>query len=408
MAYKIKGRTIDSFVDTSLAPSIKLSKYTVDGMGPLAFYQKTEPWQEVWVEDLKKYYYQDGIDYSTITYRDSLGSFITKIHEATIDDSEQTFYISAKSDGTIRISHSHTRRATSTTITTTSADRIILLLQAAGGSGGGTSNVYAAFVCIGGEDGGSGGSGGLLAVVLNTKYLKDNGGEYEIKVGGPGKTPGAGNAPNDGMNVYLGNGVAHGYDGTSGTDSTVTYIKDSKSTYLFTVGAGKGGTSGKEYTPGKPGAGGIVTESSSKNRGIFYWLLPVYDINSRHINDGMLNGLTGGSDESSGPYTNSIFLRATSMPGFMLNRNWVYPIGGYSGGSSQGSASAGGAASYFGNGGNGGPTASSGEPGGIGAGGGGGQWSYGGVAIGLKFSAVALASIKGGGNGGAAKLLLYY
>ena len=42
MAYKIKGRTIDSFVDTSLAPSIKLSKYTVDGT-PLAFYQKTEP-----------------------------------------------------------------------------------------------------------------------------------------------------------------------------------------------------------------------------------------------------------------------------------------------------------------------------------------------------------------------------
>ena len=405
MAYKIKGRTIDSFVDTSLAPSIKLSKYTVDGT-PLAFYQKTEPWQEVWVEDLKKYYYQDGIDYSTITYRDSLGSFITKIHEATVGDSTQTFYIWASSDGTIKISHS--RRAASTTITITSADRIILLLQAAGGSGGGTSNVYAAFICIGGEDGGSGGSGGLLAVVLNTKYLKDNGGEYEIKVGGPGKTPGAGNAPNDGMNVYLGNGVAHGYDGTSGTDSTVTYIKDSKSTSLFTVGAGKGGTSGKEYTPGKPGAGGIVTEANSKNRGIFYWLLPVYDINSRHVNDGMLNGLTGGSDESSGPYTNSLFLRATSMPGFMLNRNWVYPIGGYSGGSSQGSASAGGAASWFGNGGNGGPTASSGEPGGIGAGGGGGQWSYGGVAIGLKFSAVALASIKGGGNGGAAKLLLYY
>ena len=404
MAYKINGKTIDSFVDTSLAPSIKLSKYTVDGV-PLAFYLKTEPWQEVWVEDLKKYYYQDGIDYSNITYRNSLGSFITKIHEATVDDSEQTFYIWADGE-TIRISRS--RRAASTTITTTSADRIILLLQAAGGSGGGTSNVYTAFVCIGGEDGGSGGSGGLLAVVLNTKYLKDNGGEYEIKVGGPGKTPGAGNAPNEGMNVYLGNGVAHGYDGTSGTDSTVTYIKDSKSTYLFTVGAGKGGTSGKEYTPGKPGAGGIVTESSSKNRGIFYWLLPVYDINSRHINDGTLNGLTGGSDESSGPSTNSIFLRATSMPGFMLNRNWVYPIGGYSGGSSQGSASAGGAASYFGNGGNGGPTASSGEPGGIGAGGGGGQWSYGGVAIGLKFSAVALASIKGGGNGGAAKLLLYY
>lgn len=43
MAYKIKGRTIDSFVDTSLAPSIKFSKYTVDDMGPLAFYQKTEP-----------------------------------------------------------------------------------------------------------------------------------------------------------------------------------------------------------------------------------------------------------------------------------------------------------------------------------------------------------------------------
>ena len=181
--------------------------------------------------------------------------------------------------------------------------------------------MYAAFVCIGGEDGGSGGSGGLLAVVLNTKYLKDNGGEYEIKVGGPGKTPGAGNAPNEGMNVYLGNGVAHGYDGTAGTDSTVTYIKDSKSISLFTVGAGKGGTSGKEYTPGKPGAGGIVTETSSKNRGSFYWLLPVYDTNSRHINDGMLNGYTGGSDESSGPSTNSIFLRATSMPGFMLNRN---------------------------------------------------------------------------------------
>ena len=404
MAYKIKGRTIDSFVDTSLAPSIKLSKYTVDGT-PLAFYQKTEPWQEVWVEDLKKYYYQDGIDYSTITYRDSLGSFITKIHEATVCDSDQTFYIWASGE-TIIISHS--RRTVATTIATTSADRIILLLQAAGGSGGGTSNVYAAFVCIGGEDGGSGGSGGLLAVVLNTKYLKDNGGEYEIKVGGPGKTPGAGNAPNEGMNVYLGNGVAHGYDGTAGTDSTVTYIKDSKSISLFTVGAGKGGTSGKEYTPGKPGAGGIVTETSSKNRGSFYWFLPVYDTNSRHINDGMLNGYTGGSDESSGPSTNSIFLRATSMPGFMLNRNWVYPIGGYSGGSSQGSASAGGAASYFGNGGNGGPTASSGEPGGIGAGGGGGQWSYGGVAIGLKFSAVALASIKGGGNGGAAKLLLYY
>lgn len=50
MAYKINGKTIDVISkladNTSLAPSIKLSKYTVNGV-PLAFYQKTEPWQEV-------------------------------------------------------------------------------------------------------------------------------------------------------------------------------------------------------------------------------------------------------------------------------------------------------------------------------------------------------------------------
>ena len=81
MAYKIKGRTIDiidSFVDSSIAPSIKLDKYTVGAdKTPLSFYKKTEPWQETLLTNIniKDYYYQDGVDYGAITYRKSLGSF---------------------------------------------------------------------------------------------------------------------------------------------------------------------------------------------------------------------------------------------------------------------------------------------------------------------------------------------
>lgn len=416
--YKINGKNIGSiFAYDESFPMVDLSKYTHPD-GTLKGITKTEPWQisaDESNENVTKYYKQTG-------FTDDL----TKFKPVLTGSSPKFKKCIEKGAGSYTIKYNREKDALIVGPTTVKAsdfpenkvpDRMIMTLQGAGGGGGGTCNVYIVFFAAGGGNGGGGGAGGFCAVVLNIKKLKDiEGSKYRIIVGkgGQGSPSLTTKSGKDGDFMLFGNGTMRAPDAEDGEDSRLDFVDaDGKSTTLITIQGGKRGETPYGYDSGNGGKGGTVNANAGEND--YWWDLPCTSGNKKQDNC-FFTGGSGGSYDQNGENTTEKQIRAISDKNYYSKLDMYITIGNKASGvNGEGNASrsGGGGASYLAAGGNGGAPeikgsddiGRSGISGKDGSGGGGGLLTFGGVSV---TGMAALASLRGGGNGGDGKLRLYY
>lgn len=146
-------------------------------------------------------------------------------------------------------------------------DAVAVLLTAGGGAGGGSSvkSSGVGFISYTGGGGGGGGAGGTVAIILNTKVLKDYSNSfYTICLGHGGKRSSGG--------TYESTDSAYAFEGGDGEDSYIQLTVPSlniTSKTLFRVGGGKKGTSAHFNNDGVGGSpGNPMTEVYGKG---IYW-----------------------------------------------------------------------------------------------------------------------------------------